>query len=186
MVSEIYSKVILCTLNSASSTDGLLQQIPREYFDVLIVDEASQAMEASMWIAVPNAPKLILAGDVNQLPPVVMSQEAVKGGLNISLMERAIKKLGEDAYINLTTQYRMNEKIAKWSSNRFYDDSLVADLSVKNHLIMDLPSVNDIPLTSKYKRLLTSFFLRKNIFLFRNLPLKEFLRQNKIQTNILL
>lgn len=82
----------MCTLNSSSPLGGQLQNLPKDYFDVLIVDEASQAMEASMWIAIPNAPKLILAGDTNQLPPVIMSQEAIKGGLNVSLMEKVIKK----------------------------------------------------------------------------------------------
>lgn len=133
--------MILCTLNSASATDGQLQNVPNDFFDVLIVDEASQAMEASMWIAIPNAPKLILAGDINQLPPVVMCQEATTGGLNISLMERAVKKLKDDCYVRLTRQYRMNEKIMLWSSKKFYDNSLVADDSVKNHLLKDLPSI---------------------------------------------
>ncbi|NP_001155054.1 immunoglobulin mu binding protein 2 [Nasonia vitripennis] len=133
--------VILCTLNSASANDGQLQYIPRDHFDVLIVDEASQAMEASTWIAIPNAPKLILAGDINQLPPVVMCQEATKGGLNISLMERAIKKLNTDCYVRLMRQYRMNEKIMTWSSKKFYDDTLEADDLVKNHLLKHLPSV---------------------------------------------
>lgn len=108
---------------------------------MLIVDEASQAMEASMWIAIPNAPKLILAGDINQLPPVVMCDEATKGGLNFSLMERAIKQLKDDCYVRLTRQYRMNEKIMAWSSAKFYDNTLEADDLVKNHLLKDLPGV---------------------------------------------
>lgn len=94
-----------------------------------------------MWIAIPNAPKLILAGDINQLPPVVMCQEAQAGGLNVSLMERAVKKLDNDCYVRLTRQYRMNEKIMLWSSKKFYDNSLVADESVKNHLLKDFPSI---------------------------------------------
>ncbi|XP_014237056.1 DNA-binding protein SMUBP-2-like [Trichogramma pretiosum] len=144
------SSVILCTLNSASAIDGQLQNIPKEHFDVLIVDEASQAMEASMWIAIPNAPKLVLAGDINQLPPVVMCQKAVEDGLNISLMERAIKKLGKYCYISLTKQYRMNEKIMVWSSTKFYDNTLIADKLVKDHLLKDLPFVqNDNTLTSE-------------------------------------
>jgi superfamily I DNA and/or RNA helicase len=99
-------------------------------------------MEASMWIAIPNAPKLILAGDINQLPPVVLSKKAIQGGLNLSLMERAIKKLNDNCFISLTRQYRMNEKIMAWSNTKFYHDTLVADTLVKNHLLKDLPGIN--------------------------------------------
>ena len=106
-------------------------------------------MEASMWIAIPNAPKLVLAGDINQLPPVVKCQEAANHGLNMSLMERAIKKLGKDSFRCLTRQYRMNEKIMLWSSKRFYENSLQADDSVKHHLLKDLPEIREIPLTSR-------------------------------------
>lgn len=134
-------QVILCTLNSASASNGQLQYVPKDYFDVLIVDEASQAMEASMWIAIPNAPKLILAGDINQLPPVVMCQEATKKGLNVSLMERAITELQNDCYVRLTRQYRMNEKIMTWSNMKFYDNTLEADDLVKDHLLKDMPSI---------------------------------------------
>ena len=102
-----------------------------------------------MWIAIPNAPKLVLAGDINQLPPVVMCQEAAKQGLNMSLMERAIKKLGKHSFRCLTRQYRMNEKIMLWSSKRFYENSLQADDSVKHHLLKDLPEVKEVLLTSK-------------------------------------
>lgn len=127
-----------------------MRNVPKDHFDVLIVDEASQAMEASMWIAIPNAPKVILAGDINQLPPVIMCQGAVDGGLNVSLMERAIKNLKEDCYVRLTRQYRMNEKIMAWSSQKFYENTLEADASVKNHLLKDLPSIKPDDLTSMF------------------------------------
>lgn len=142
-------QVILSTLNSSSSK-GYLQHLEEDYFDVLIVDEASQALEASMWIAIPNASKLVLAGDINQLPPTVLSQEAINQGLNKSLMERAIEKLGKDSFRALTRQYRMNEKIMLWSSKRFYDNSLQADDTVKHHLLKDLPGIKENCLTSKF------------------------------------
>ena len=139
---------MLCTLNSSSANDGQLQYISKDYFDVLIVDEASQAMEASMWIAIPNVSKLIMAGDINQLPPVIMSPQAIKGGLNISLMEKGIKNLGPNSFVSLKKQYRMNEKIMIWPSRKFYENTLEADESVKNHLLIDIPSVSKNSLTS--------------------------------------
>ncbi|XP_051156788.1 DNA-binding protein SMUBP-2-like [Leptopilina boulardi] len=141
-------QVILSTLNSSSSK-GYLQHLENDHFDVLIVDEASQALEASMWIGIPNAPKLVLAGDINQLPPTVLCQEAINQGLNISLMERAIKKLGKESFVTLTRQYRMNEKIMLWSSKRFYENSLQADDTVKYHLLKDLPDIKESSLTAE-------------------------------------
>jgi len=40
-------------------------------FDVVIIDEATQALEAVCWIPIFKAKKLILAGDPKQLPPTV-------------------------------------------------------------------------------------------------------------------
>src|SRR4029079_12638852 len=48
----------------------------------------------------------------------------------------------------LTTQYRMHEAIMGFSSEAFYESSLVADGSVKEHLLADLPGVVPGPLTS--------------------------------------
>lgn len=119
------------------------------HFDVVIIDEASQALESLTWIAIPNAPKLILAGDIHQLQPMVSSNEAKEGGLNISLMQRIIEKLGDLAYVDLRTQFRMNAKIMAWSSKLFYNDRLIAHDSVKDKVLSDISEVLTRPLTSK-------------------------------------
>ncbi|KAK3722529.1 hypothetical protein LTR37_002521 [Vermiconidia calcicola] len=64
------SKVVLSTLHGAGG-----YHLKNEKFDVVIVDEASQALEAQCWIPVlsSGAPKLVLAGDHLQLPPTIKS-----------------------------------------------------------------------------------------------------------------
>lgn len=42
----------------------------------------------------------------------------------------------------LTTQYRMNESIMNWSSNEFYQGKLIADQSVRSHLLKDLSNIS--------------------------------------------
>ncbi|CAF4867221.1 unnamed protein product, partial [Rotaria sp. Silwood2] len=42
----------------------------------------------------------------------------------------------------LTIQYRMNEAIMNWSSNEFYQGKLIADESVKSHLLKDLSNIS--------------------------------------------
>ncbi len=62
------ASVILSTLSGAASKklgDLVKTKGP---FDVILIDEASQALEAECWIGILRAKKLILAGDHLQLP----------------------------------------------------------------------------------------------------------------------
>lgn len=72
------SNVVLSTLHGAGG-----YQLRDQRFDVVIVDEASQALEAQCWIPVlsSSAPRLILAGDHFQLPPTIKSSNT-KGAKN--------------------------------------------------------------------------------------------------------
>ncbi|KAJ1664741.1 hypothetical protein IW140_002985 [Coemansia sp. RSA 1813] len=60
--------VVLSTL-CGTGDNQLTALCPK--FDVVIIDEASQATEGVCWIAAIQAEKLILAGDHHQLPPTV-------------------------------------------------------------------------------------------------------------------
>ena len=62
------SKVVLATLHGASG-----YQLKNQHFDVVIIDEASQALEAQCWVPLLSANKAVLAGDHLQLPPTVKS-----------------------------------------------------------------------------------------------------------------
>lgn len=64
------SKVVLATLHGAGGF-----HLKGQEFDVVIVDEASQALEAQCWVPLlwVKAPKLVLAGDHLQLPPTIKS-----------------------------------------------------------------------------------------------------------------
>ncbi|KAG0417475.1 hypothetical protein HPB47_005582 [Ixodes persulcatus] len=134
--------VVLSTLTSASD-DGPLRNLPRSHFEVAVVDECSQALEAACWMALLRAPKCILAGDHLQLPPTIVSETAAKGGLAVTLMERALVLYGDGIKRMLNMQYRMHGAIMKWSSDRLYEGRLVAHASVASHLLRDLPGVED-------------------------------------------
>lgn len=142
-----HSEVVLSTLTSAS-VEGPLRHVKERHFDITVIDECSQALEMACWIALPFAPKAILAGDHLQLPPTIMSEEAAREGLNFTLMERVIKELGSEVVRMLKVQYRMNEKIMTWASNALYNGELTAHACVKSHLLRDLPNVKDNENTS--------------------------------------
>ena len=99
-------------------------------FGTLFIDEAAQALEASCWIAIQKAGRVILAGDHRQLPPTVKCPEALKGGLDRTLME-TIAARHPSAVSLLRTQYRMNNIIMRFSSECFYDGKVESAPEVK-------------------------------------------------------
>jgi ATP-dependent RNA/DNA helicase IGHMBP2 len=71
---------ILTTLTTAHK-HGPLKHIKDDHFDVIIIDECSQAMEVACWIPlIVGAKKLIIAGDHLQLPPTIISHDAAGKG----------------------------------------------------------------------------------------------------------
>ena len=150
------SKVILATLHGSGG-----HQLRNEAFDVVIIDEASQALEAQCWVALLGAKKVVLAGDHLQLPPTIKSLSspspketrespddtttAPKGdknngvSLETTLFDRMLSLHGPSIKRMLTTQYRMHKKIMRFPSDELYEGKLVADDAVKARLLKDLP-----------------------------------------------
>ncbi|KAI1090632.1 DNA helicase [Rostrohypoxylon terebratum] len=153
------SKVVLATLHGAGGF-----QLKNEEFDVVIIDEASQALEAQCWVPLLAAKKAVCAGDHLQLPPTVKSTnskskakpkakakgvnegeegkgegELIKGAsLETTLFDRLLKLHGKGIKRMLTTQYRMHEKIMRFPSDELYEGRLVAADAVKERLLKDL------------------------------------------------
>jgi len=138
------SATVLCaTLTGIDS-----QVIGDRTFDLVVIDEAAQAIEPACWIPLLRAARVVLAGDHCQLPPTIISNQAAREGLAVSLIERLFKDIGPGISRLLTTQYRMHEAIMGFSSEEFYQSSLIADNSVRAHLLQDIPGVTPSPLTS--------------------------------------
>ena len=122
------ARVVCATLSGALS--GTLKF---EDFDVVVVDEAAQALEASCWGAVLKGKKAVLAGDHLQLPPTVISDEAQEKGLSDTLFQRLHDLYGDGVARMLTVQYRMHTDIMQWSSDAMYQGKLTAAESVATH-----------------------------------------------------
>jgi ATP-dependent RNA/DNA helicase IGHMBP2 len=103
-------------------------------FGTVVIDEAGQALEPACWIPILKAQKVVLAGDPNQLPPTVKSDEAARKGLGTSLLEKNVL-LHPEAVVLLEEQYRMHEMIMGFSSRQFYGDRLKAHASVANRVL---------------------------------------------------
>ena len=110
-------------------------------FDLGVIDEACQSTEPGYWPVVLRVEKLVLAGDHCQLPPTVLSKQAMLEGLSKSMMERLVERWDKLVTRQLTTQYRMHQKIMEFPSEHFYAGTLIADGSVAWHMLADLPGV---------------------------------------------
>lgn len=111
----------LCFSTISSAGRSVLSESGR--FDVVIVDEATQAPEAdSNILSLVQFDRVALVGDPNQLCGTVVSTEARRAGFDRSLFERAL--LAGHPTLVLDTQYRMHEEIAAFSNSEFYGGSL--------------------------------------------------------------
>ncbi|KAM9882686.1 DNA-binding protein smubp-2 [Verticillium dahliae] len=144
------SKVVLATLHGAGGF-----QLRDEKFDVVIIDEASQALEAQCWVPLLRANKVVCAGDHLQLPPTIKSLNSktnmpkkkdeeevpiVKGmTLETTLFDRLLSLHGPSIKRMLITQYRMHEAIMRFPSDELYEGRLVAAESVATRLLKDMP-----------------------------------------------
>ncbi|HLB70537.1 MAG TPA: AAA domain-containing protein [Candidatus Methanoperedens sp.] len=109
----------------------LSDDIQARKFDTVILDEASMAPIPALWVAALLADKnLIIVGDFKQLPPIVLSNNALtKKWLGEDIFQvsgvRALweKQEPPDYFIPLTEQRRMLPQIAE-IANQFYDGIL--------------------------------------------------------------
>jgi superfamily I DNA and/or RNA helicase len=115
-----YAQVVFSTLNTSGRR--IFGETTRP--DILIIDEASQAVEAETLIPFALQPnKCLLVGDTKQLPATVISQEAVQFNYHWSMMWRLIEECGQKCDM-LTTQYRMHPSIRQWPSEQYYNNQL--------------------------------------------------------------
>jgi hypothetical protein len=149
------NRIWLATVQSANAWYQDLLRLTK--IDELIIDEASQIIESSILGIIANAPKTVLVGDQNQLPPISVQsplpymfmhpalQNIGYGSYHQSLMERLYKvhslSGNEDRVAMLRLHYRMHNEIASLIGS-FYHDQLRAALPQQ---FLALPANTAIP-----------------------------------------
>ncbi|XP_077238882.1 P-loop containing nucleoside triphosphate hydrolases superfamily protein isoform X2 [Tasmannia lanceolata] len=138
-VKEVLSgaQVVLST-NTGAADPGIRRL---GIFDLVVIDEAGQAIEPSCWIPILQGKRCVVAGDQCQLAPVILSRKAMEGGLGISLLERTSELHEGVLATKLKVQYRMHDAIASWASKEMYDGFLQSSPTVSSHLLVDSPFV---------------------------------------------
>eukprot|EP00250_Pteridium_aquilinum_P010076 c19137_g2_i1 orf=102-2507(+) len=116
--------VVACTCIGAG--DQVLMSCS---FTVCVIDEATQATEPATLVPILNsgADSVVLVGDPVQLPPTVLSSEALMAGLDVSLYQH-LQECGLKPCF-LDTQYRMHPEIAALPSQLFYSGKLKSHAS---------------------------------------------------------
>jgi superfamily I DNA and/or RNA helicase len=117
----------------------LSDDIQARKFDTVILDEASMAPIPALWVAALLADQnLIIVGDFKQLPPIVLSNNALtKKWLGEDIFQvSGVRSLWEkneppEYFIPLTEQRRMLPQIAE-IANLFYDGILRTPVNLHN------------------------------------------------------
>ena len=123
-----FADVVFCTLGSSGNM-VIRDMVP---VDILVVDEAGQANEGEVLVALNSRPKsCILVGDPQQLPAFTASEDAKAQGYSKSLLQRLMQSC-QHRYTLLDTQYRMHPEISQFPAEHFYDGKLQDAAHVKN------------------------------------------------------
>lgn len=126
---------------TAAGADAAL--LPDEPFDLVVLDEATQAVDPVALVALARGRRVVMAGDPCQLPPTVVDLDAARAGLGRTIFERLADAGRGDPLRLLTVQHRMNEAIMAFPSDRWYGGRLVAAPSVAHHTVEDLGAEPD-------------------------------------------
>lgn len=126
---------VICATAAGVDTSALADRV----FDLVVLDEASQAPDPLALIPIARAKRLVLAGDPKQLPPTVLDMDAARAGLGTTLFERLAERPEITALLRV--QYRMHEELMRFPSESMYDGKLIAADAVRARSLADYPEV---------------------------------------------
>ena len=114
-------------------------------FDCVVLDEATQAPDPLLLVAFGRAKVAVLAGDPQQLGPVVVGGPQVEAVLGTTIFERLVAaelaRGGE--IVMLEQQHRMNVEIMTFPSRSMYEGRLVAAPDVAHRTLAELNVLPD-------------------------------------------
>ncbi|KAJ8087594.1 hypothetical protein PM082_006427 [Marasmius tenuissimus] len=126
-------RVVVTTCISASIVSGI--GVPRGHYSHIFVDEAGQATEPEVMVAIKmmagDETNVVVCGDPKQLGPIIRSSVARRLGLGASYIERL---MGREVYdevegygisvVKLTKNYRSHSAILRFPNEQFYRGDL--------------------------------------------------------------
>ena len=149
VVQELISTAQVVLATTIGAANRILDRV-KDGFDLVVIDEAAQALEASCWIPILRGRKVVLAGDHCQLPPTIKSRHhRAQEGLAKTMFERLMELYGDDKNHQkaprvsrmLKVQYRMHHDIADWASQAMYRGELETHPDVRDRTLSQLEGV---------------------------------------------
>lgn len=150
IVQELLSTAQVVLATTVGAANRLLDKV-EDGFDLVVIDEAAQALEASCWIPILRGRKVVLAGDHCQLPPTIKARhQRAQKGLSKTMFERLMELYGDHKREDhksprisrmLQMQYRMHHDIADWASQAMYGGELKTHESVRNQTLSQLDMI---------------------------------------------
>jgi ATP-dependent RNA/DNA helicase IGHMBP2 len=136
----LFEKSDVVLMTCVSSSNRCLKNYlskRKTFFDLVIIDEASQAIEASTWIPILLGRRVIFSGDHFQIGPLIKHPEN-EYVLSYTMFEKLFdwnKNL--DICRMLKVQYRMHKNIMEFSSMKWYGNHLIADESIETKTLKE-------------------------------------------------
>lgn len=145
-----HAGVVCCTVSGRNGP-----MLENEKFNVLLVDEAAQCMEAWFWSLLrPEVHTVVMVGDTQQLPALA-SETGVERGYNRSLMERLVSSGYPVKFLNV--QHRMHPEIVLYPNTEFYGGALQTEYASSDKPSSSLAPYKIIAVDGKCVEAGTSF-----------------------------
>jgi ATP-dependent RNA/DNA helicase IGHMBP2 len=109
-------------------------------FDRVVLDEATQAPDPMALVALLRAPRIVMAGDPQQLPPTILDPAAARAALGTTLFERIAGRCPDGVRL-LDVQHRMHATLMAFPSAQHYGGRLRAHPSVAGR---EFPAIEDL------------------------------------------
>ena len=127
--------IVVTTLSACHTLVSQEDSKSKSLFTHILIDEAAQVTEPEVCVCLSlagNNTKVVLAGDVRQSKPLILSNYGKKYNLDLSLMERfellpeyTTKSLKE-CKVHLRENFRSRKTIVKFFSDLFYDGCILS------------------------------------------------------------
>ena len=115
-----HARVVCCTVSGRTGP-----ALVNEEFDLVLLDEGGQCMEACTWgLLRSQVQRIVIVGDINQLPALVSDT-----GKTLLHDRSLMKRLLDQGYPSqlLKTQRRMHPEIFKYPNRAFYNNLLLTE-----------------------------------------------------------
>ncbi len=136
---------------TAAAASGFKEDVTTG-FDWCILDEAGQVSQPAALGPLMQASRFVLVGDEYQLPPLVVSTEALARGADVSLFKR-LSEAHPNAVSCLTQQYRMCDDVMSLCNVLIYSHRMKCAGPEVARARMRLPALNLLPLPLHSSRL---------------------------------